>query len=105
MDVIHSPLEENITNLQPSYRQHISRAVLEAVCFQVMLSSKNIVRVLSILIWISLEIFFKLGRYKNKNIRLLRFSEPWWPTLVVNPSSFSSMEVCTLLLSPNLDFL
>ena len=105
MDVIHSPLEENITNLQPSYRQHISRAVLEAVCFQVMLSSKNIVRVLSILILVSLETIFKLGRYKNKNIRLLRFSEPWWPTLVVNPSSFLSMEVCALLVSPNLDFL
>ena len=44
MNVIHSPLEENTTNLQPSYRQHISRAVLEAVCFQVMASSKNIVR-------------------------------------------------------------
>ena len=67
MDVIHSPLEENITNLQPSYRQHISRAVLEAVCFQVMLSSKNIVRVLSILIWISLEIFFKLDLERIKN--------------------------------------
>ena len=50
MNVIHPPLEENITNLQPSYRQHISRAVLEAVCFQVMPSSKNIVRVLVILI-------------------------------------------------------
>ena len=67
MDLIHSPLEENTTNLQPSDRQHISRAVLEAVCFQVMQSSKNIVRVLSILIWISLETLFKLGRYKNKN--------------------------------------
>ena len=68
MDVIHSPLEENITNLQPSYRQHISRAVLEAVCFQVMKSSKNIVRVLSILIWISLEIFFKLDLYKTRTL-------------------------------------
>ena len=60
MNVIHSPLEENIPNLQPSHRQHISRAVLEAVCFQVMPSSKNIVRVLVILILVSLETFSKL---------------------------------------------
>ena len=49
MNVIHSPLEENITNLQPSYRQHISRAVLEAVCFQV--TAKTLSECKLFLIW------------------------------------------------------
>ena len=91
-------------------RQHISRAVLEAVCFQVKPSSKNRRN-------LSCSKYSYKYAFTNKDVRtpsfkgppshlcnnmffkyfrLLRYFAPWWPTLGVNPNSFWWMEVSFL---------
>ena len=101
-------------------RQHISRAVLEAVCFQVSprftknkmglfykFIHKEQKRLLKYSFFSSrpfLQSSFQsaqawpqsLERHFEKALRLPRSFVPWWLTPDVNPSSFWWMEVCCL---------